>query len=111
MCCQEQFIPIEQANRCVIGSAHPSRALSNRIKNRLNIGWRAGDDAKDLAGRRLLFQRFLELLEQPDVLDRNDRLMGKRFQKLYLCNGEGTRFYPACVQCPNELPLLPKRCG
>ncbi len=45
---------------------------------------------KDFARRRLLLQRLLEFLEQPDVLDRDDRLIGEGFKQLDLRRGEGT---------------------
>ena len=56
MCRQEILIAIEQANRRVVGSAHPSRALGDRIKHRLNVRRRAGDDTQNFTRRRLLLQ-------------------------------------------------------
>src|SRR6266508_6354189 len=65
------------------------------LKNRLDVGWRAGNDSKDLCGRRLLLQRFtertvlrLQLLEQPDVLDRNDGLVGEGLDQCDVRVGE-----------------------
>src|SRR6266478_5625679 len=37
-------------------TAEPDGALRNRVEHRLNVGRRAGDDAQDLAGGRLLLQ-------------------------------------------------------
>ena len=57
---------------------HNRPALATmRVEDRLEIGRRAGDDAEDLARRRLLLQRLLGLVEQPHVLDRDDRLVGE----------------------------------
>ena len=53
----------------------------DRIQHGLNICRRASDDAQDLTRRRLLLQRFFELLEQSDVLDRDHRLIGEGFEK------------------------------
>ena len=74
------LIAIEQANRRVVGPAHPSRALGNRIKHRLDVRRRAGDDAQNFARRGLLLQRLLELLEQPNVLEGDDRLVREGFR-------------------------------
>ena len=39
---------------------------------------------KDFARRSLLFQSFSEFLEQPDILDGDNRLIGKRFYQFDL---------------------------
>ena len=61
------------------------------IQDRLNVGWGAGDNLEHLADCSLLLQRFAQLtgavllgLEQPDVLDRDHRLIGERRDELYL---------------------------
>ena len=73
------LITLKQANRRVIGPAHPSRALCNRIQHRLNVRRRTSDDAQDLTRGSLLLQRLLEFLEQPHVLDGDNRLVGESF--------------------------------
>ena len=47
---------------------------------------------KDFARRSLLFQRFLQLGEQPDVLDGDDRLIGESFEKSDLLVRKGSYF-------------------
>ena len=47
---------------CASAPRIAARALRNRIQYRLQIRWRAADDAQDFAGRRLLLQRFGERL-------------------------------------------------
>ena len=54
------------------------------VEHRLDVGGRARDHAQDLAGRGLLLEGLgevavarLELLEQPHVLDGDDRLVGE----------------------------------
>ncbi|TKS58071.1 MAG: hypothetical protein EWM72_03244 [Nitrospira sp.] len=74
---QDQLIPLDQANRRVIGPAHPSRAPCNRVEHRLNIRRRASDHAQNLTGRGLLLQRLLEFLEQSHVLNGDDGLIGE----------------------------------
>jgi len=58
----------------------------------LQIEGRAADDLQDIAGRGLIFQRFFEvararvqLIEQPDILDRDNGLVGKRLEEIDLC--------------------------
>ena len=63
---------------------------------------------KDFTRGRLLFQRFLEFLEQPHVLDGDHGLIGEGFEQLDLRRGEGTHLDATCGQCPNEFPLLTK---
>ena len=66
----------------------PRRVFGNHIEHRLNIGRRAGDDAKNLARRRLLFQRLGEFLEQPHVLDGDHGLVGEGLEERDLFFGE-----------------------
>src|SRR5262249_18026314 len=67
-------VPIQQAD----GTAH------DRVEHRLHVRLRTADDAQDVAGGGLPAQRrgqltvtCLELGEQPDVLDGDDRLVGE----------------------------------
>ena len=55
---------------------------------------------KNFARRGLLLQRFLEFLEQPDVLDGDHRLVGEGFKQLDLRRGEGAYLGATRVQCP-----------
>ena len=80
----------------------------NDIQYRLNIRRRAGDDAQDLARRRLLLQCLGEFLKQPHVLDGDHRLVGEGFEQLDLRRGEGAHLDATCVQYSNEFPLLAK---
>ena len=88
--------------------ANARRILSNDIQHRLNVRRRASNDAQNFTRRRLLLQRFLQLLEQPHVLDGDDCLVGEGFKQLDLRRGEGAHLGPACGQSPNEFPLLTK---
>ena len=99
---------LNKANLCVSCLAEPRGIFGDRIKHRLNIRRRAGDDTQDLARRRLLLQRLLEFLEQPHVLDGDHRLVGEGFKKLDLRRGEGAHLGATRDQCSNEFPLLTK---
>ena len=71
------------------GIAQLERGRSgNRIEHRLHVGRRFADDAQDLAGGGLLLERFgqrpvarLQLVEEPNVLDRDHGLIGKGLQQ------------------------------
>src|SRR5262245_40699421 len=52
-----------------------------------NFGF-AADDLEHVGGRRLLLQRFAQLIKQPGVLDGDHRLVGERGQQLDLLVGE-----------------------
>ena len=61
----------------------------------MDIGGRAADDVEHLAGRGLVFERFLEVArarlqfgEQPRILHRDDRLVGKGAHQFDLPLGE-----------------------
>ncbi len=80
-------------------ASHSSRGIfRDRIQHRLNIRRRAGDDTQDFTRRSLLLQRFLEFLEQPDVLDGDHGLVGEGFEQLDLRRGEGAHLGATCVQ-------------
>jgi hypothetical protein len=75
-------------DRHVLGTAQPSGVLGDGVQDRLDVGRRAGDDAQDLAGGRLSFQGLgefpvavLQRLEQSDVRERDDRLVGEGLEE------------------------------
>ena len=89
--------------------AYTRGVLGNDIQYRLDISRRAGDDTKNLTRRRLLFQRLLEFLEESDVLNGDDRLVGKGFKKLSLRWSERVYLGSTRTQRSNELLLQTKR--
>ena len=76
-----------------------------------NIRRRAGNHAQDFTRGSLLFQRLLEFVEQPDVLDGNHRLVGESLKQFDLRRGEGAHLDATRGQCSNEFPLLTKGSG
>ncbi len=79
-------LAIKSKHRAILRLAEANAVVKNRLKDRLKIGWRAGDHPQDFARRGLLLQSFgqitvtfLRFVEQPNVLDRDDRLIRKRF--------------------------------
>jgi hypothetical protein len=88
-------LAVELIEHAAESVAQPHGASDDRVKDRLDVSLRLADDAQDLSCRRLLLQRLgdlrvrlgqsfillLELGEQPDVLDRDDRLVGKSLEQ------------------------------
>ena len=59
---------------------------------------------KNFARRCLLFQRFLEFLEQSHVLDGDHRLIGEGFKQFDLRRSKGAHLDATCDQCPMSSP-------
>jgi hypothetical protein len=103
--------PVETEDAAVDRLTQPHGALDDSLEARLDIGRRAGDDPEDLGGRRLLLERLLRLVEQPDVLDRDDRLGGEDLQELDLPIGERPNFGPPDANRPDGLGPAEQRNG
>ena len=65
-------------------SANPYGVFQHGFEHRLQLASRAGDNLENFRGRRLLFQRFTQIvgalaqfIEQPRVLDCDDGLGGE----------------------------------
>jgi len=74
-------------------------------------GGRACNHTQDLARRSLLLQRLLEFVEQPHVLDGDDRLVGEGFEQPNLRRGEGVYLGATCGQYPKKFPVLTEGSG
>ena len=94
-----QNLTVEAEDQRAFGLAQPDRVLGQRLENRLEIEGGAPDHLEQLAGRRLLLERhpqlavaFLQLLEQADVLDGDDGLVGEGLEHLvwWSANGPGS---------------------
>src|SRR5262245_18092310 len=87
----DHCVPLAEPQHHVINPTNPRYALDDGVEDRLHVRRRAADDPEHLGRRRLMLQRFaqfcialLDLLEQPNVLDGDDRLVGKGFKKFNL---------------------------
>jgi hypothetical protein len=92
--------------------AEPGRAGDDGVEHRLHIARRTADYPQDLARGGLLIQRprevaiaRLQLLEQPDVLDRDDGLVGEGLQEGDLFVREASRFAPRDPDCAERQPV------
>src|SRR4030095_5030483 len=70
-------------------------AADNRLEHWLHICGRPRDHLKDLTGRREFTITRLQLREQPDILDGDDRLVGEGLQQGDLPLGEQLRLCAA----------------
>ena len=75
---QRAGAPFEAEDRRIRRPAHPGGILGDGLHDRLEVGRRTRDHPQDLGRRRLLLQRLFRLVEQPDVLDRDDGLGRRR---------------------------------
>ena len=64
-------IALDKSDADIHAAENVQRALCDRVKNGLRVGWRAGNDLQDLGRGNLLLQRLLRLVEQAHVLDRD----------------------------------------
>src|SRR5215813_2646092 len=106
---QTKNITLNNSNRGVVCVAHSGGALGDSVQHRLDIRGRASDNTQDFTGGRLLLQRFLEFLKQPDIFERDDSLISESFKQLDLCRGEGAHLGATCEQASNEFPFEVKR--
>jgi hypothetical protein len=58
-------LAVEVKDAAVLRVAQTNGIIENRLENRFRVGRRTGDDAENLAGRRLLCARLGELATQP----------------------------------------------
>src|SRR4030095_10249529 len=79
---------LAQSQRNIIDSTHLCGALDDCVEHRLHIRRRAADNSEHLRCCRLMFQGFaqfcvalLQFLEQADVFNRDNGLVGEGFEK------------------------------
>src|SRR5574341_1549554 len=99
---QNPLFSLVQSQNNVIDSANPGGAFDDGVENRLHVRRRAADYAEDFRCRRLMFQRLAQLcvtrakfLEQANVLDGDDGLVGEGLEKRNLFVGKGSHFSTA----------------
>ena len=92
---RDHVVTFAESQHHVIDPTNPGDALDDGVKDRLHVRRRAADDAEHFRSRRLMLQRLpqfcialLDFLEQPNVLDGDDRLVGEGFEKSDLLVGK-----------------------
>ena len=94
---RNHVVSLAESQHHVINPTNPGGALDDGVEDRLHVRRRAADDAEHLGRCRLMLQgltqfrvALLQFLEQPDVLDGDDRLVGEGFEQLDLLVAERT---------------------
>src|SRR5262249_49604889 len=103
-----KVLAIDTIDQGIATVTQSRRVLGHRIQHGLTIRRRAANDTEDLTRRGLLLQRLLEFVEQPHILDGDNRLVCERLKKFDLRRGEGAHLDATRAQQPNEFPLLTK---
>ena len=90
----DEDVALQPVHEAVLGVGQPGGVGDDAVEDAVEIEGRPADGLKDLSGRRLAIQRLLRLVEQPNVLDRDGRLIGERSQQVDLLLGECLRIAP-----------------
>src|SRR5262245_893275 len=101
---RNKIVPLAESQHHVIDPTNAGGTLHDCIEHWLHVGRRAADDAEHLSGCGLMLQglaqfsvSFLQFFEQTNILNRNDCLIGKRFEQLNLSLGERTNLCAANI--------------
>src|SRR5262249_26692518 len=89
--------------------AQPGGRFDQRAQHRLQIKSRAADDLEHVGGGGLLLQRLAKFIEQPSVLDGDDRLVGEALDQLYLLPGKGANLLPIDGEGADQVIFLEHR--
>src|SRR6266545_942393 len=107
-----QSVSLLKPQQHVIDPTNPGGALDDSFEDRLHIRGRAADDAEHLGGCSLMLQgltqfrvAFLDLLEQPHILDRDHCLVGKSCDQLDLALSKWRYSITPDRNCPDWTPL------
>ena len=73
----QKCVVLAQIERAEFRSAYIGRIRQYGVEDRLKLARRGTDYLEDVGGGGLLLQRFTQLAEQPRILDRDHRLVGK----------------------------------
>ena len=96
------FVSLVESQQHIVDPTNPCRALDDGVEHRLHVCGRTADDAEHLGRCSLVLQgfaqfcvAFLDLLEQPHVLDGDHCLIGEGFEKGNLFVGKGPHLVAA----------------
>ena len=107
ICDQSSQLAVAERDQGLLRITKPGGGLDHRIEHGLQIEGRAADDLQHVAGRGLVFQRFLKVgragLQRAIRLgagDRDHRLLGEGLQQFDLTVGEATLLAAAMAIAP-----------
>src|SRR5262245_12626652 len=83
-----ELVALALRNRSLVSFAQPSRRPQQRVEDSLEVKRGPTDDLEHVGGSGLLLKGFTQLIEQPRVLNGDDRLIGECFGKFDLLVGE-----------------------
>src|SRR6516165_8268459 len=102
-------LTLAQENDCIVCLAKSNSHLCQRIKHHLQIEIGAADHLKHISDGGLLLQRLPQLVEQPGILDGDDRLGGETLDQLDLFLCEGTNLLTIDRDQSDQLIVLKHR--
>src|SRR5262249_55318655 len=94
---------VETEKYAKIGFANSRRVLQYGAKDGSKLARRTIDDAQHLGSGRLLLQRFVQLVEQPRVLNGNDGLCSEALDQVDLFVRERPHFSAINKKCADQL--------
>src|SRR4030095_14284199 len=71
------LVAVDAGDNAELRVAKLSRSLADDVEHGLHVGRRTRDDAQDCTRCRLMLERFLRLVEQAHILDRDRGLIGE----------------------------------
>ena len=104
-------ICISEIQRAELGLANPHCVRQHGLEHRLQLSGRAAYDLEHVGGRRLLLQRFAQLVQKPRILNRDDGLSGEVRHQLDLLVGERAHFFAVDGDGANQFVLFQHRNG
>src|SRR5262249_8508845 len=110
ICCDNsESITLTEEKRAEFGLANPSCTIQHGLKHWLQFAGRRTDDAQHFRRRRLLVERFAQFVQQPRVLDGDDRLGGEVRYKRDLLFSKWCHLLAINSDCTYELIVLEHR--
>jgi hypothetical protein len=94
-----------------VRAGEPRRVLDQNLEHRIQVERRAADRLQHLARRRLPLERFLRLVEEAHVLDRDRCLVGESLKQPDLVVRKGADFVPVDSDHPENLSRSDHRYG
>ena len=78
------IVVADRVDADLLAAEQPLAGVDNGLEHRRRVGDRFADRAQYVGGGLLLLQRLLRLVEEPRVLDRDDRLVGEGLQQIHV---------------------------